>query len=75
MAQIVVSWFVSNGRFRVHAINAVGWSRSHSDASRRQSSRDSMCFPKLRSDGGNPTQIPRHGPIYAGLRQQYPKPL
>jgi hypothetical protein len=24
MAQIVVSWFVSNGRFRVHAINTVG---------------------------------------------------
>ena len=24
MAQIVVSWFVSNGRFRVQAINAVG---------------------------------------------------
>jgi hypothetical protein len=24
MAQIVVSWFVSSGRFRVHAINAVG---------------------------------------------------
>ena|ERR1700722_9055441 len=24
MAQIVVSWFVSNGSFRVHAINAVG---------------------------------------------------
>jgi hypothetical protein len=23
-AQIVVSWFVSNSRFRVHAINAVG---------------------------------------------------
>lgn len=24
MAQQMVSWFVSNGRFRVHAINAVG---------------------------------------------------
>ena len=24
MAQIVVSWFISNGRFWVHAINAVG---------------------------------------------------
>ena len=24
MAQIVVSWFICDGRFRVHAINAVG---------------------------------------------------
>jgi hypothetical protein len=24
MAQLVVSWFVDDGRFRVHAINAVG---------------------------------------------------
>ena len=24
MAQLVVSWLVSDGRFRVHAINAVG---------------------------------------------------
>jgi hypothetical protein len=24
MAQLVVSWFISDGRFRVHAINAVG---------------------------------------------------
>jgi hypothetical protein len=24
MAQLVVSWFVSDGRFRVHAVNAVG---------------------------------------------------
>ena len=24
MAQLVVSWFVCDGRFRVHAINAVG---------------------------------------------------
>ncbi len=24
MAQLVVSWFICNGRFRVHAINAVG---------------------------------------------------
>ena len=24
MAQQMISWFVSNGRFRVHAINAVG---------------------------------------------------
>jgi len=24
MAQQIVSWFVSDGRFRVHAINAVG---------------------------------------------------
>jgi hypothetical protein len=24
MTQIVVSWFICNGRFRVHAINAVG---------------------------------------------------
>ena len=25
MAQLVVSWFICDGRFRVHAINAVGW--------------------------------------------------
>jgi len=24
MAQLIVSWFVDGGRFRVHAINAVG---------------------------------------------------
>jgi hypothetical protein len=24
MAQLVVSWFICDGRFRVHAINAVG---------------------------------------------------
>ena len=24
MAQLIVSWFVDDGRFRVHAINAVG---------------------------------------------------
>ena len=24
MAQLVVSWFICNGRFRVHAINAIG---------------------------------------------------
>lgn len=24
MAQIIVSWFICDGRFRVHAINAVG---------------------------------------------------
>jgi hypothetical protein len=24
MAQLVVSWFISDGRFRVHAINAAG---------------------------------------------------
>ena len=24
MAQLVVSWFISEGRFRVHAINATG---------------------------------------------------
>jgi hypothetical protein len=24
MAQLVVSWFISDGRFRVHAINATG---------------------------------------------------
>jgi hypothetical protein len=24
MAQLMVSWFISDGRFRVHAVNAVG---------------------------------------------------
>jgi hypothetical protein len=24
MAQLIVSWFIDDGRFRVHAINAVG---------------------------------------------------
>ena len=24
MAQLVVSWFISDGRFRVHAVNAAG---------------------------------------------------
>ena len=24
MAQIIISWFICDGRFRVHAINAVG---------------------------------------------------
>ena len=24
MAQVVVSWFICDGRFRVHAVNAVG---------------------------------------------------
>ena len=27
MAQLVVSWFICNGRFRVHAINAIGQRR------------------------------------------------
>jgi hypothetical protein len=28
MAQLVVSWFICDGRFRVHAINAVGCHKS-----------------------------------------------
>jgi hypothetical protein len=28
MAQLVVSWFICDGRFRVHAINAVGRRRA-----------------------------------------------
>jgi hypothetical protein len=28
MAQLVVSWFICEGRFRVHAINAVGRHKS-----------------------------------------------
>jgi hypothetical protein len=27
MAQLVVSWFICNGRVRVHAINAIGQTR------------------------------------------------
>ena len=29
MAQQIVSWFVCDGRFRVHAINAVGRRKGH----------------------------------------------
>ena len=29
MAQLMVSWFISDGRFRVHAVNAVGRRKGH----------------------------------------------
>jgi hypothetical protein len=27
MAQLIVSWLIDQGRFRVHAVNAIGWRR------------------------------------------------
>jgi len=43
MAQQIVSWFVSDGRFRVHAINAVGWRKGRIVEVEEVDSRERFC--------------------------------